>query len=135
MARSKPKSNASSHAPPIEWAAAIISTVLVVAMLAYTLYQGVSNGSRPPLIAVQADSVIETPGGYLVMFSATNSGDETAAAVQISGELMRDTVAVEKSAATIDYVPSQAVRKGGIMFSNDPRTYRLELRATGFSRP
>jgi uncharacterized protein (TIGR02588 family) len=135
MARSKAKSNASSHAPPIEWAVAIISTVLVIAMLTYTLYHGVSNSSRPPVITVQADSVIDTPGGFLVMFSAMNAGDETAAAVQISGELMRDSVAVEESDATIDYVPSQAVRRGGIMFSKDPRMYRLELRATGFSRP
>ena len=136
MATSKQKSSSSaSDAPPIEWAVAIISTVLVLAMLAYTFYQGVSNSSRPPLITVQADSVIDTPGGYLVMFSATNAGDETAAAVQISGALMRDTLSVEESDATLDYVPSQAVRRGGIMFAQDPRMYRLELRATGFSQP
>ena len=136
MAKAKQKSSgSSSDAPPIEWAAAIISTALVIAMLAYTFYQAMSNGSEPPLITVQADSVIDTPGGFLVMFTATNAGDETAAAVQISAELMRDSVAVEESSATLDYVPSQAVRSGGIMFSKDPRMYRLELRATGFSRP
>ena len=135
MAKSKQKSSGSSDAPPIEWAAAILSTALVIAMLAYTFYQAMSNGSEPPLITVRADSVIDTPGGYLIMFSATNAGDETAAAVQISAELMRDSVAVEESSATLDYVPSQAVRRGGIMFSEDPRMYRLELRATGFSRP
>lgn len=136
MAKAKQKSSgSSSDAQPIEWAAAIIGTVLVIAMLAYTFYQAVSNSSRPPLITVQADSVIDTPGGYLVMFSATNAGDETAAAVQISGALMRDTVSVEEGDATIDYVPSHAVRRGGMMFSKDPRMYRLQLRATGFSRP
>ncbi|HSJ31470.1 MAG TPA: hypothetical protein VK933_08555 [Longimicrobiales bacterium] len=135
MAKAKQSSGSPSDAPLIEWAAAIISTALVLAMLAYTLYHGVSNSSEPPLITVRADSVIDTPGGYLIMFSATNAGDETAAAVQISGALMRDTVSVEESSATLDYVPSQAVRSGGIMFSKDPRMYRLELRATGFSRP
>lgn len=136
MAKAKQKSSGSpSDAPPIEWAAAIISTALVLAMLVYTVFQAMSNGSEPPLITVRADSVIDTPGGFLVMFSATNAGDETAAAVQISGALMRDTVSVEEGSATLDYVPSQAVRSGGMMFSKDPRMYRLELRATGFSRP
>ena len=135
MAKGKEKSSASSDAPPIEWAAAIISTILVLAMLAYTFYHAISNGSVPPVITVQADSVLDAGSGYVVMFSATNAGDETAAAVQISGELMRDSVAVEESTATLDYVPSRAVRAGGIMFSKDPRMYRLELRATGFSRP
>lgn len=137
MAKPQKKNDASwkSHAPPAEWAAAIISTVLVSAMLVFTIRQAVTSGSLPPLISVRADTIIETDAGYLVMFTASNSGDETAAAVHVGGALMRDSVTVEQSDATIDYVPPQSSRTGGILFSKDPRLYRLHLRTLGFGLP
>ena len=119
----------------IEWAVAIVSAVLVCAMLAFTFYEAVTRGSLPPLISVQVDTVVEAPGGYVVMFTASNSGDETAAGLRVSGALLRDTATVEQSDATIDYVPPRAERKAGLFFSTNPDLHRIELRPVGFSQP
>jgi uncharacterized protein (TIGR02588 family) len=42
---------------------------------------------------------------------------------------------VERSEATIDFVPARSSRHGGLVFKNDPRRYRMEVRPVGFDRP
>ena len=137
MGRTQQKGSGSSGSPTpaIEWAVAIVSAALVCAMLAFTFYEAVTRGSLPPLISVQVDTVVEAPGGYVVMFTASNSGDETATGLRVSGTLLRDTATVEQSDATIDYVPPRAERKAGLFFSRNPDLHRIELRPVGFSLP
>jgi uncharacterized protein (TIGR02588 family) len=42
---------------------------------------------------------------------------------------------IESSAAVLDYVPGESVRRGGLFFSTDPRVHRLTLRAHGYQQP
>ena len=135
MSPDKRSSSGKPDTPYLEWAAAIVSTILVLAMVAYMMYEGITGDGKPPLATVQADTVIEADGGYLVMFTVSNSGGETAAALRVSGALLRDTATIEQSDASIDYLPPRATRSGGMFFSRDPRLYRLELRPVGFSLP
>jgi uncharacterized protein (TIGR02588 family) len=120
---------------PWEWVAAGVSALLVLGVVGIMLHEGLDAPSTPPLIDVRVDSVIAVSGGYLVEFTAHNSGQSTAAGVTIEGELKADTGAVEKSGVTIDYVPAEAHRKGGLYFSKNPRQYRLEIRPRGYDRP
>ncbi|HEX2210823.1 MAG TPA: TIGR02588 family protein [Longimicrobium sp.] len=118
-----------------EWVAAAVSTALVLAVVGYLLYDAVGRPRTPPAVVVAADGVLHSGGVWLVEFRATNRGYETAAAVRIEGELMRGDSAVETSEAVLDYVPGRSVRYGGLFFRNDPRAYRLELRALGYQEP
>lgn len=137
MGKSQQKGSGSSKsgAPLVEWAVAIVSAALVCAMLVFTFHEAITRGSQPPLIRLEVDTVVAAPGGYIVMVTASNSGDETAAGLLVRGALLRDTVTVEESDATIDYVPPRAERKAGLFFSMNPDLYRVELRPVGFSLP
>ena len=118
-----------------EWVAAAVSTALVLAVVGYLLYDAVARPRTPPSIRVAADTVLQSEGLWLVEFHATNGGHETAAGVKIEGELMQADSSVESSEAVLDYVPGRSVRRGGLFFRNDPRAYRLELRAHGYQEP
>ena len=123
------------HTPPIEWAAALVSTLLVLFLLGYTLREALVREKRPPLIAVRADSILAVEGGYLVMFTARNAGGETAAALVVRGTLRRGDAELEQSEATIDYVPLGGERQGGLHFTLDPSRHALEIGASGFDTP
>ena len=118
-----------------EWVVAAISTALVLGAIGFMLYEALSEPPSPPRITVQVDSVVATSAGYIVEFTAENSGQTTAQGVEIEGELRSDTGTVQTSSATIGYVPQNASRQGGLFFTEDPRNYRLELRPKGYDRP
>ncbi len=118
-----------------EWMAAAVSTLLVLGVVGYLLYDAVGRPRTPPAVTVRADTVVKAGGVWLVRFRAENHGHETAAAVKVYGELKEGGQAVEASEAVLDYVPGGSVRRGGLFFRADPRAYRLELRALGYQEP
>ncbi len=118
-----------------QWAVGIGSTLLVLALLGFVLYLAVEGTSRPPVIQVRVERVLEAPGGYVVEVGVYNEGGSTAAALVIEGTLKQDTVTVERSSATISYVPADTEREAGLFFTRDPRRYELEVRPVGYDRP
>ena len=122
--------------PALEWAAAGIGLLLLLALLATIGLEAISGETdEPPAIAVTAGLVAAAPGGYLVEIEATNASGATAASVEVEGALMAGGAAVETSSLTFDYVPGHSRRKGGLFFAEDPRRHRLELRALGYQEP
>ena len=120
---------------PWEWVVGVVSALLVLGAAGFMMYEGFTAPESPPRITLQVDTVIEAEHGYVVEFRASNEGYSTAAGLLVQGELKSDTGTVETSEATIDYVPSQSHRSGGLFFSEDPRRYTLELRPKGYDRP
>ena len=120
---------------PWEWVAAALSAVLVIATVGTLAYDAVGEPSGPPLVEVRVERTVATGSGYLVEFRATNRGYSTAAGVVVEGELRGDSGSVERSQATLDYVPAEGSRQGGLFFSRDPARYLLEVRPLGYTRP
>lgn len=119
-----------------EWVAAGVSLLILLGVLGFLLYDAVDSTSTPPRVEVVVDSVGPAgPAGFLVTFTATNSGDETAGGVLVQGELRSDTGLVESAEATLSYVPSHSSRSGGLIFQHDPRRYALQVRPRGYDRP
>ena len=118
-----------------EWVVAGLGLVLVLATLGYLLFQAVTEPAEPPLIAVEAGQPRQFAAGYQLSFSARNAGNETAANVTIVGELLANGSPVESSQTTLDYIPAESQRNGGLFFSRDPGEYVLELRAVGYETP
>ena len=126
------------HAKPSVWehVAGALGAAIVVATLAFMVYEALTTPTDAvPQLAVQVDTVVSYPHGHVVEFRAMNAGDATAANVQVQGELRADTGVVERSEATIGFVPAQSWRTGGLVFRGDPAGYRLEMRVVGFDRP
>lgn len=118
-----------------EWVVGIVCSIIVLGALGYLFYQALSSPSLPPVVTIRVERVLPFARGYVVEFTAMNEGSQTAVNLMVEGALMRDTTAVEKSTATLDFVPARAEREGGLIFTRDPRRYRLEVRPMGYDRP
>lgn len=123
----------------LEWALAAVSALLVLGAIGVLLHEALGEPSTPPLVVVTVEAVRpvgETSGaGYLVEFRAENRGQTTAARVHVEGTLRRGAETVETASTTLDYVPAEARRQGGLYFTEDPRAYELEVRPTGYDLP
>lgn len=121
--------------PAIEWIVAAIGALLVAGTIGYLVLHAVVRDQAPPDLRVVAEGTLALQGGYLVEFRAINAGAQAAAAVLIEGALEGPGGTIETSEATIDYLPARSERQGGLIFSHDPRAYRLRLRPKGWVDP
>lgn len=121
--------------PAWEWGVAFLGLALVLAVLGFMTYQAVTGDDSPPQVTVHTEAILPLQPGYLVQFRAVNQGGTTAAQVVVEGRLTGENERVEMGETVLDYVPSHASRKGGLFFSQDPRKYPLQLRATGYAEP
>lgn len=117
-----------------EWVAAAISALLIIGVLA-VLIRGAAAGETGPDIVLRVDSVVRGTTGYHVSFTAENRGTLTAASLNIGAELWDGEVMIESSTSTIDYLPGESQRGGGLFFERDPQTFRLVLRPLGYEEP
>jgi uncharacterized protein (TIGR02588 family) len=118
-----------------QWIVGAVSTLLVLALLGFVIYEAASVADSPPVVTVRVEGVRAIPGGYVVEVTAYNQGGSTAMALEIEGTLKQDTVTVETSTATVQYVPPETQREAGLYFTKDPRQYTLEVRPLGYDRP
>jgi uncharacterized protein (TIGR02588 family) len=118
-----------------EWIIAAVGLVLVVGAIGSTLYRALTQESTPPQLAVSVDSVQPSGDGFLVKFRVVNSGNQTAAAANIEGELKSGEETAETSSATLTYIPANSERRGGLFFNKNPQQFDLRIRATGYEEP
>ncbi len=119
----------------LEWAVAAACALLVLGSIGYLLYDALSGSSTPPEVWVTVEAVRPSGPGYLVEFEAENLGHKTADGLGIEGTLKRGATTVETRSTTLDHLPGDSKRRGGLYFTEDPRAYTLDLVATGYGRP
>jgi uncharacterized protein (TIGR02588 family) len=120
---------------PIEWAVAGIGCLMLLAVIAYLVLDGISGGNGPARIVVEVVSVTGGEGGYVVEFSADNRAGKSVAGVEIKGELRTGEEVVEESSVTLDYIPQLSESSAALIFRNDPGAHELSLYATGYIEP
>lgn len=89
----------------------------------------------PPMLQVEPAGLVAGGGRYVVEVDVSNAAYRTAASVGIEGVLKQGERDVETSGASLAYVPGESRRRAALIFTRDPRQYRLELRVTGYERP
>ena len=120
--------------PLLEWCAAAVGALLLLATIGFLAWDTVSGRGLPPDLRVTSGEVSSTSGGYLVEFRVDNTGDRPAAQVEVEGRL-RAGGGEETASTTFDYVPPGSGRSGGLVFGSDPRHGRLTLSAKGYADP
>jgi uncharacterized protein (TIGR02588 family) len=135
MAASKDEAEKVQGTSLIEWFVAIIGGLILLATVSFLVMEGLTRQEGPPQITFEAGRVEAVNGGYVVPFTARNQGYSTASALEITARLVQGGAVVEESRATIDHVPEQSVRRGGVFFSRNPEQFELQLRAAGYSSP
>jgi uncharacterized protein (TIGR02588 family) len=119
----------------IEWATGLLSAVLVIAMLAWVAWEAVTEKASPPEFTVTTTGRQMVDGGYRVTFDIANRAAETASAVVVRGEMLREGGVIEQADVTFDYVPARSIAKGAVFFSRDPGADQIRLRAIGYTTP
>lgn len=119
----------------LEWAVAGFGALLLVAVVGYLGVQALDDRVGPPAITLAAAPALRSGDGWVVKVTVRNDGFTTAAGLGIEGTLMEGEQVVEEAGATLDYVPKQSEEKAGLVFSENPARYRLELRARGYAEP
>lgn len=119
----------------LEWVVGGVSALLVLAMMGFILYRALTAASEEPDLHVVAQEIGPADEGFRVGFVAFNRGSGTAAGVTVEGRIEDGGATIETHRVTIDYVPAQSERHGGLFFSHDPRRYRLRIEATGYADP
>ncbi len=134
------KSGASSQqgkAPALlEWIAGGLGAIIAVIMVAVMATEALTTRPGvPPLLHVEPVALQAASGQFVLEVKVVNRSRQTAAAVEIEGELMQSGEAVETSSATLTYVPGNSAGEAGLVFTADPRRHQLRLRVLGYEKP
>ena len=131
----KDKTKQHQKTSALEWIIAVVGLILVTGAIGFMIYEAALQEKQPPNFVFEIASPMKTSNGFLVKFELENTGDETAAAVEVEGELTRGEESVEKSSATLTYAPSHSKREGGLLFTKNPNEFELTIRVAGYEKP
>ena len=99
--------------PPLEWAAAGLGMLVVLALLMILGREVGSGGTDDlPALAARIEAVTRTPTGHVAQFVVSNDSGQTAAAV-----------------------PGHSEARGGLLFPPSSGEGTIELRVTGYELP
>ncbi len=112
----------------LEWAMGGLGLLIVLAVLAVVVFEAL--GPRTPAaVEARLQSARPVAGRWLAEVEVSNSGDRTAAAVEVEGRLGSET-----ARAVIDYVPAHGRETAVLTFDADPRG-AVELSVPGWAEP
>ena len=120
--------------PVLEWVAAAVGLVVLVATIGFVGSEALRPDDTPPQIVVERLGIEVTPSGYLVRVRAINRGGSPAAQVLVEGELKGEGE-IQTAEASFDFIADHSSREGGLVFEGDPRRGELTLRAKGYAAP
>ena len=118
-----------------EWVAAAVGLVLVLACIGALAWLQLAGGheSVEPVVRVIA---IERQGErHLVKLRVTNTGMGAAAALRVTGRLLRGDEVLEEAQTEFQYLPGRSSREAGLFFVQDPRQFELRLSADSYQKP
>lgn len=135
MAPRKTRPSLVERTPVAEWVAAALGLVLTLAVVGYTLWEGLTQDDGPPRLSVSAGRATPTPDGYVVPIVVKNVSHATAAEVQVHAALSLPGRAPEEHTAQFAYVPGHGEVKGGIVFRSNPTNAYVALTVEGYADP
>jgi uncharacterized protein (TIGR02588 family) len=119
----------------LEWSVFAASTVLIVALLGFLIYESMTIGNAPPDIQLEVGAPEQRTGYFAVPITATNKGDHTAEGVHIEVVLRGANKEEETGDFEIQFLPRRGSREAWVTFKSDPRNGTLEARVLGYEKP
>lgn len=121
--------------PIAEWTAAGLGLALTLAVIGYSVWEGLVGDDGPPRLEIEAKPAQAAAGGHVVPIVLRNTSHATAAAVEVRGVLEQAGAVVEERRATFAYVPGGGEARGGLVFERDPKAFTLRVVAEGYEEP
>jgi uncharacterized protein (TIGR02588 family) len=123
-----------------EWVSLGVSVLLIGALSAYLVYQGVSSRSPfvPVEVRIELDRSVQRAGRYVVPVTVKNLGDHTLRDLRVTIEHRRAGGGGggggdrESQDFDIDYLGERAEQRIFIYLDEDPRTLTIEARAVQY---
>ncbi len=128
MAAAKKKPGPPPAPALLEWGMGALGALIVLTVLSIIL-SGAFGPRDPAALEARLQSARPAAAGWLAEVEVSNTGDETAAAVEVEGRLGDQT-----ATATLDYVPAHGRETVVLSFDADPRG-AVELGVPGWSEP
>lgn len=125
----------SRQTPLLEWIAAGVGLVLILATLGVIGAEVLRRDDSAPRFTVRTVAVTPSAGGYLMTIEVRNEGGAPAAGVVVEGELTPPDGEGESAEMTFDFVADHSAREGGLFFKGDPRQGQVVLRAKSYVDP
>lgn len=118
---------------PAEWVTFGISAAILLVVVAAVALQ-LRGDEDPPAPVAQVVEVRPVGKQFQVVVAVTNNGDQTAANVQMTGELDIDGE-VTTGDQTIDFLAGGEQRRVVFVFPDDPDNGDLTVIVSGFTIP
>jgi len=119
-----------------EWVAFAIASALLLVVVGAVVRLWVSDAGRPARVEAVVSGAVRVEGeSHYVLVRVTNHGDRTAESVQVIAELTKGKEVLEDGEQTIDFLPSGDEMELEFVFSQDPGSAELTVRAASFTRP
>ncbi len=119
----------------LEWAVFGVGLILVLVVLGYLFYSGLSMGNEPPNIEVRLGTPQQKQFNYVVPVTVVNHGDETAASLRVEVVMRSNGEEQARGELDIPFLPRHATREGWVTFEQDPRASQLKARVLGYQKP
>jgi uncharacterized protein (TIGR02588 family) len=123
------------HGERLEWVVATISSVIVIALVGFILYEAITRTGREPDFRFTIEKGVEMADGYAVEIEIHNDGHVTVSDVQIEGIATPEGGESETSTVTLDYLPAESSTKVGLGFSGAMDPEQVRLRVIGYTYP
>ena len=128
MAAAKKKPGPPPAPALLEWGMGALGAVVVLAVL-WVILSEAFGPREPAMLEARLQSARPAAAGWLAEVEVANTGDATAAAVEVEGRLGAET-----ARATLDYVPAHGRETVFLSFDADPRG-AVELSVPGWAEP
>jgi uncharacterized protein (TIGR02588 family) len=119
----------------IEWFTGIVSSVIVVAVIAWIAKDAMIDRDASPDLTGVVVHTERRSGGFQVLFEIRNESTFTASHVTVHGELRDQSSVLESTDTVLDYVPGHSTAKGGFIFEKDPAGKTVVIRPSAFNEP
>lgn len=116
---------------PGEWALGVLGAVVTLALVGFLAYQMLAAREADPRIRVEITAVEETAHGFEAEVRVCNDGGTTAEAVHLVANAGPADGTGRQAAATISYVPPQAV----LVFPVPRPAGDVQVRIAGYAVP
>jgi len=122
---------------PAEWTTLAISIVMLLGIAGLVTYLYAVDGNEEPAIEIEPQfaAIRQVGDAYYLPVRVTNTGDETAADVRITGELPAESGDPETSELEYLFLAGQETADGTMVFSQEPTESELRILPVSFQDP
>lgn len=121
---------------PAEKISFSIAIAILTVIISGVGYLWISDrNQQPSILQISSERSEQRKDSYYVPFTVTNSGGETAAAVQVIAELRVEGDIVEWGEQRVDFLSREEKVTGAFVFTRNPEAGELTIRVASYSTP